>query len=148
MMINVCFKGADHILTKVNNLSSANGLLGRSPLFDRRIVDASFAIPPAYKLAAATEKAVLKQAVADLLPEVIINRPKSGMRVPVQGWFRRELWLYARWMLLRPGARIWAYVNRRVVWEWLRYEGAVWPRYGVKLWLLQALEVWLQAQEV
>lgn len=147
MYINVRFKGADHILTKVNNLTTANGLLGRSPLFDQRIVAASFAIPPAYKLQAANEKAVLKRAVEDLLPPAIINRPKSGMRVPVQGWFRRELWLYARWMLLRPGARIWAYCNREVVWEWLKYEGLVWPRYGARLWLLLTLEVWLQAQD-
>ena len=41
-------------------------------------------IPPQYKLAGAQEKAVLKQAVADILPREIIERPKSGMMVPVQ----------------------------------------------------------------
>ncbi len=144
MLINVQFKGADHILTKVNNLTTANGLLGRSPLFDRRIVEFSFAVPPQHKLAAADEKAVLKTAVRDLLPNAIIDRPKSGMRVPVQRWFRWELWLYARWRLLAPNARIYRYVNRAVVWNWLRYEGEVWPRYGAKLWLLLTLEIWLQ----
>lgn len=146
MLINVQFKGADHILTKVNNLTTVNGLLGRSPLFDPRVVEASFAIPPQYKLIGADEKGVLKAAVTDLLPASIINRPKSGMRVPVQRWFRWELWLYARWMLLSPRARIYQYVNRAVVWRWLGYEGSVWPRYGAKLWLLLTLEVWLQAQ--
>jgi len=32
MHLNVRLKGACHILTKVNNLTSANGVLGRSPL--------------------------------------------------------------------------------------------------------------------
>jgi asparagine synthase (glutamine-hydrolysing) len=147
MHVNVRLKGADHILTKVANLTSATGLLGRSPLFDRRIVEASFAIPPACKLAGADEKAVLKAAVADLLPESILKRPKSGMLVPVQGWFRRELRRFARSLLLGRGARTRPYLNREVVSEWLAYRGNLWPRHGVKLWLLLTLEVWLRAQE-
>ena len=62
MWLNVRLKGADHILTKVSNLSTAVGLLAHSPLFDRRIVDMSFAIPPDYKLTGVTEKAILKRA--------------------------------------------------------------------------------------
>ena len=147
MHINVRLKGSDQILTKVNNLTTANGLLGRSPLFDRRIVDASFAIPPAYKLAGAEEKAVLKHAVADLLPEVILTRPKSGMLVPVQGWFKRDLRRFARRLLLSRRARTRPYFNGGVVREWLNYRGSLWPRHGVKLWLLLTLEVWLRAQE-
>jgi asparagine synthase (glutamine-hydrolysing) len=147
MHVNVRFKGADQILTKVSNLSSANGLLGRSPLFDRRIVEASFAIPPEHKLAGADEKAVLKRAVADLLPEAILTRPKSGMLVPVQRWFRRELRRYAAGMLLSRSARTRPYLNREPVREWLAYRGSLWPRHGVKLWLLLTLEAWLRAQE-
>ena len=146
MHINTDLKGADHILTKVNNLTMANGLLGRSPLFDRRIVEASFAIPPHYKLAGAIEKAVLKHAVSDLLPDLIINRPKSGMRVPVQGWFRNELQCFARDLLLSHDAHTRPYFNRQVVQDWLNYEGAISPRYGAKIWLLLSLEVWLRVK--
>ncbi len=103
--VNVRYKGADHILTKVANLTAANGLLGRSPLADRRVVDASFAIPPEHKLAGSVEKAVLKAAVADLLPAEIVHRPKSGMLVPVQAWFAGELRAYARDLLLDRRAR-------------------------------------------
>ncbi len=144
MHINVRLKGADHILTKVSNLTTAHGLVGRSPLFDRRIVEASFATPPAYKLAGAEEKAVLKRAVADLLPKVILTRPKSGMLVPVQSWFRRDLRRFARGLLLSRHARTQPYVNRAVVRQWLDYRGNLWPRHGVKLWLLMTLEVWLR----
>ena len=147
MHINVRLKGSDQILTKVNNLTTVSGLLGRSPLFDRYIVDASFTIPPAYKLAGAEEKAVLKRAVADLLPEVILTRPKSGMLVPVQGWFKRDLRRFARRLLLGRRARTRPYFNCEVVREWLNYRGSLWPRHGVKLWLLLTLEVWLRAQE-
>lgn len=147
MHINVRLKGADHILTKVNNLTRACGLVGHSPLFDRRIVEASFAIPPEFKLSGATEKAVLKAAVADLLPRAILMRPKSGMLVPVQGWFRGELNGYARALLLDRRARTRPYLNSGTVRQWLEYRGGVWPRYGVRLWLLLTLEVWLRVQE-
>jgi asparagine synthase (glutamine-hydrolysing) len=50
MLINIKYKGADHILTKVNNLTQAAGLMGRSPLFDQRVVAMSLEIPPDYKL--------------------------------------------------------------------------------------------------
>lgn len=143
--VNVRFKGADHILTKVANLTSACGLLGRSPLADRRVIEASFAIPPEHKLAGTVEKAVLKTAVADLLPAQVVHRPKSGMLVPVQGWFQGDLRPYARAMLLDRNARTRPYFDPRTVKAWLDTPKA--PRRGVKIWLLLALEVWLRANE-
>jgi asparagine synthase (glutamine-hydrolysing) len=145
MALNIKFKGADQILTKVNNLTQAAELQGRSPLFDRRIVEMSMAIPPAYKLSGVQEKAVLKQAVVDLLPSTIINRPKSGMMVPVQLGFRKYWHRQAKSMLLSRRALIAPYINQDLIREWLSFQGDVWGRYGVKLWLLVSLELWLQA---
>lgn len=145
MLLNIKFKGADHILTKVNNLTTAAGLHGRSPLFDQRIVEFSLQIPPEYKLAGADEKAVLKQAVADLLPEAILKRPKSGMMVPVQKWFRDAWRSQAKALLLDKKAAIAPYLNQSLIQNWLNYQGDAWSRYGAKLWLLVSLEMWLQA---
>jgi asparagine synthase (glutamine-hydrolysing) len=145
MFINTRFKGADHILTKVNNLTRAAGLRGRSPLFDDRVVELSLEIPPEYKLEGAREKAVLKAAVADLLPARILERPKSGMMVPVQRWFRERWRRRAAALLLSRAARTRRFLNQAVVRDWLDYRGDVWMRYGVKLWLLVSLELWLQA---
>lgn len=145
MALNIKFKGADQILTKVNNLTGAVGLHGRSPLFDQRIVDLSMQIPPHYKLSGVEEKAVLKQAIADLLPDAILKRPKSGMMVPVQLGFRKYWNRQARALLLGKNAAIAPYLNQALIRQWLDYEGDVWGRYGVKLWLVVSLELWLQA---
>ena len=144
MMLNIKFKGADQILTKVSNLTRAAGVEGRSPLFDPRIVELSMSIPPQYKLSGVEEKAVLKQAVADLLPEAILKRPKSGMMVPVQAGFQREWQRTARKLLLSRQAAIAPYLNQALIKQWLNYQGDPWRRYGVKLWLLVSLEIWLQ----
>lgn len=142
--LNIRFKGADHILTKVNNLTQAVGLQGRSPLFDQRIVALSMNIPPEHKLNGAQEKAVLKQAFADLLPDTILNRPKSGMMVPVQLGFYKYWRRQAKGLLLNRNAAIAPYINQSVIRQWLSYEGDTWRRYGVKLWLLASLELWLR----
>lgn len=144
MFINTRFKGADHILTKVSNLTRAAGLRGHSPLFDDRVVALSLEVPPEYKLEGAREKAVLKAAVADLLPAQILERPKSGMMVPVQRWFRERWRRRAAGLLLSRRARTRRLLDQEVVREWLDYRGDVWGRYGVKLWLLVSLELWLQ----
>ncbi|MEO1429095.1 MAG: asparagine synthase-related protein [Cyanobacteria bacterium J06633_8] len=147
MTINIKFKGADHILTKVNNMTVANNLEGRSPLFDRRIVEMAMQIPPQYKLAGAQEKAVLKQAVLDVLPREIIERPKSGMMVPVQYWFKNIWQRRAKSLLLNKNAEIAPLLNQDLISQWLNYRGDAWRRYGVKLWLLVSLEIWLQVQK-
>ena len=144
MTINIKFKGADHILTKVNNLTQAAGLSGLSPLFDKRVVELSMEVPPQYKLSGVEEKAVLKQAVADILPDTIIHRPKSGMMVPVQLGFRKYWQKEARNLLLNRQAAIAPYLNQSLIREWLNYRGDTWSRYGVKLWLLVSLEIWLR----
>jgi asparagine synthase (glutamine-hydrolysing) len=144
LLINTKYKGADHILTKVNNITSGLGLQARSPLFDRRVVDASLSIPPQYKLKGAQEKAVLKAAVQDLLPERIIARPKSGMMVPVQMWYRKYWNTRARKLLLSKEARIAEFIDQSVVRDLCDYRGDLWGRYGVKLWLLTSLEIWLR----
>lgn len=147
MALNIKFKGADQILTKVNNLTQAAGLHGRSPLFDQRVVDLSMQIPPQYKLSGVEEKAVLKQAVADILPDSIIHRPKSGMMVPVQLGFRSFWQREARKLLLNRKAAIAPYLNQSLIRNWLDYRGDTWSRYGVKLWLLVSLEIWLQVNQ-
>ncbi len=147
MLINIKIKGADYILTKVNNYTQAAGLSGRSPLFDRRIVELSLQIPPEYKLSGAEEKAVLKQAVRDLLPEIILQRPKSGMVMSMQQWFMQKWHQEARHLLLNKNAAIAPYLNQTLLKEWLEYRGQIWQRYGVLLWLLVTLEIWLQTQK-
>jgi asparagine synthase (glutamine-hydrolysing) len=142
--INLARKGAHHILHKVDEVSAPCGVLSRAPLFDRAVVECAFAIPPQLKLRGAVEKYLLKQAVADLLPPEILERPKSGMLVPVEGWFRGPLAAAARERLLDGlaprGLFDRAWLERLVAGKL----GGLRPRHGVKIWLLVTLEAWLR----
>jgi asparagine synthase (glutamine-hydrolysing) len=144
MALNVAFKGAHHILGKVDAVSAPFGVRPRSPLFDRGVVETAFEVPPSLKLRGSVEKYVLKQAVADLLPPAIIERPKSGMLVPVEGWFQGPLLAQAKERLL-DGLAPWDLVE--LAWLERLLSGrlpGLRPRRGVKIWLLVTLESWLR----
>ncbi|MFF2066285.1 asparagine synthetase B family protein [Streptomyces sp. NPDC058200] len=145
---NLRTKGAHHILTKVERLTASRSIQGRSPLFDRRVVDHAFATPPRWKLNGAVEKWVLKEAVRDLLPGTVVDRPKSGMRVPVQQWLGGPLRELAGDLLLGREARARGLFRQDTVRSWMRGEGALLPRQGGKLWLVLTLELWLRAYDV
>ncbi len=145
---NLRTKGAHHILTKVERLTAAAGVQGRSPLFDRAVIDHAFRVPPRQKLAGATEKWILKEAVRDLLPATIVDRPKSGMRVPVQQWLSGPLRELGHDLLLGRSARARGLFREDTLRAWMRGEGALLPRQGGKLWLVLSLELWLRAFEV
>ncbi|WP_318211670.1 asparagine synthetase B family protein [Streptomyces sp. SJL17-1] len=145
---NLRTKGAHHILTKVERLTSSQGVEGRSPLFDRSVVDHAFATPPSFKLRGTAEKWILKEAVRDLLPGTVVDRPKSGMRVPVQQWLTGPLRDLGQDLLLGPRSRQRGLFRPETVRGWLRGEGALLPRQGGKLWLVLTLELWLRSYEV
>ncbi|MFE6482850.1 asparagine synthetase B family protein [Streptomyces sp. NPDC057757] len=142
---NLRTKGAHHILTKVERLTASQGIQGRSPLFDRRVVDRAFATPPALKLRGTAEKWVLKEAVRDLLPATVVDRPKSGMRVPVQQWLSGPLRDLGGDLLLGRAARQRGLFRSDTVRTWMKGEGTLLPRQGGKLWLVLTLELWLRS---
>jgi asparagine synthase (glutamine-hydrolysing) len=145
---NLRTKGAHHILSKVERITAAAGLEGRAPLFDRTVIDHAFRIPPRYKLKGTAEKWILKEAVRDLLPATIVDRPKSGMRVPVQQWLAGPLRDLGHDLLLGDSARARGLFREDTLRAWLRGKGALLPRQGGKLWLVLSLELWLRAFEV
>jgi asparagine synthetase B (glutamine-hydrolysing) len=144
MAINTTFKGAHHILAKVDAVSAPFGVVPRAPLFDRDVVEMAFAIPPQLKLRGSVEKYLLKEAVRDLLPPEIVERPKSGMLVPVEGWFQGPLLPEARVRLL-DGLAPYGLFERRYLERLLAGRlGGLRPRRGAKIWLLVTLEAWLR----
>lgn len=144
MHLNIKLKGGNNILVKVEKAYQANGIIPLSPLFDKTIMEYSFQIPPQYKLNGRVEKYILKLAVEDLLPQPIIWREKSGMRVPVKYWFQGEMKRYTKQILSKKALSRHGYFNYDYIKTLLRYsqDTKSSPRYGVKLWMLLNFEIW------
>jgi len=145
MSANTRLKGSHHILYKVNAISQKLGVYPASPLFDKNIAELAFSMPPQFKLRGGVEKYILKQAVSDLLPAQILNRPKSGMQVPVEQWFKPggPLNREAKHRLRNLAKYPWFkrdYFQRLAAWDL----GGYLPRHGLKVWILLSLEAWLR----
>ena len=60
----------------------ANSIEGRFPYLDHRVIEFANALPPSFKIRGMTEKYLLRRALADLLPDDIVNRTKQPYRAP------------------------------------------------------------------
>ena len=141
--INIRLKGAHLILPKVERMLGAWNISPLSPLFSSEIVKFSFQIPSTMKLERGIEKVILKNAYRDELPESVIARPKSGMRVPVHFWFQGEMKKYARHILSSRQIKRGGVFDHRRIKQLLKYnieEGN--GRYGMRLWMLLTFEIW------
>ncbi|MEV7467853.1 asparagine synthase (glutamine-hydrolyzing) [Streptomyces kronopolitis] len=65
-------------LDRADRLSMAHGVQLRPPFCDRALVEYVYNVPAALKRVAGQEKSLLRSAVADLLPEPVLNRRKSA----------------------------------------------------------------------
>lgn len=82
---------AEDFLMKIDKMTMAGSVEGRVPFLDKDIVEFSMSIPPNFKLNKGEEKYILKKAMNDLLPKVIMRRKKRGYDVPIDAWFKSEL---------------------------------------------------------
>ncbi|MBX3065994.1 MAG: asparagine synthase (glutamine-hydrolyzing) [Anaerolineae bacterium] len=73
---------------RVDKMSMAMGIEARAPLEDHRLVALALNLPLEYKLRDGGFKAVFKDAVRDLVPNEILERPKWGFFPPISTWLR------------------------------------------------------------
>lgn len=145
LLINARLKGARLILPKVERMLGAWGLVPMSPLFDERIMRLSQQMPERLKLSAGMEKVVLKKAYANNLPESVVARPKSGMRVPVHFWFAGEMQTLARDVLSERIVKSQGLFRYERIQQLLDYDIEEGPgRYGLRLWMLMTFQLWRQ----
>jgi asparagine synthase (glutamine-hydrolysing) len=81
----------EEMFVKLDRMTMANGMEGRVPLCDYRIVELAARIPSRLKLKRGAVKAIMKQAMRTRLPAEVLKRRKVGFRVPLNEWFRGPL---------------------------------------------------------
>ncbi|MGH0037031.1 MAG: asparagine synthase (glutamine-hydrolyzing) [Myxococcota bacterium] len=79
------------LLTLTDRISMAHSLEVRVPFLDHELLEYAATIPPELKLHGMERKAVLKRAVAPMLPPGFLTRRKMGFSAPIAVWFRDAL---------------------------------------------------------
>ncbi len=81
----------DDILVKADRASMAASLEVRAPFLDTDVVEYVLRLPAHYKLGAWSTKRILRSALAGVIPQEILRRPKKGFGIPVAAWIRGPL---------------------------------------------------------
>jgi asparagine synthase (glutamine-hydrolysing) len=131
----------DDLLVKVDVATMAVGLEARSPFLDRELMSLAASLPAELKVPRGRTKALLRAAVADLVPREILSRGKTGFAVPLDSWLRGGLREMVHDLLLGPHARSRTHVKRTAVetliGEHMRAEAS----HAHRLWALLMLEL-------
>jgi asparagine synthase (glutamine-hydrolysing) len=134
----------DDILVKSDLAGMAHSLEARSPFLDHRFVEFAVCLPGRWR----SEKLLLKRLLAGCVPDEILGRKKMGFNPPIEGWMRRELAGTVRDRLLAPDAATAPLFQRAMVRHMIDRHQHGYSNLGEMIWLLLALEIWMQSFEV
>jgi asparagine synthase (glutamine-hydrolysing) len=123
-----------------DRMSMANSLESRVPLADPRIV--RFALHTRFnlKLRGGATKWILRQAVADVIPPLVLNRRKVGFDTPAEAWMKGRHLPFVRDLLTSRAATQRGLFNARGVARLL--ESPSNPYWFDIIWKLASIEAW------
>ena len=95
----------DLYFEKVDKPTMAHGIEVRVPMVDTCLASYAMGLPSAYKVRGNEKKYVLRRALRGILPDSILDRPKTGFGVPMDNWLRTSLANYLKSVLFDPSTR-------------------------------------------
>jgi len=84
-------KMPDDYLSVEDSMSMAHSLETRVPLLDNELVDLMLPTPYNYNYVNGVGKALLRKAMAEILPKRCFEKPKQGFSLNIQQWWKSEL---------------------------------------------------------
>lgn len=133
---------AELLLMRIDKVTMSVGVEAREPFLDYRLVELLMSIPMEMKLRNREPKYLLKRAMAGLLPDNIIHRPKKAFAAPVNIWLRSGLEQYARRTIEQSTLRERNLLNYSLIDEMFREHLAGRADHGVPIWILMNLSAW------
>jgi asparagine synthase (glutamine-hydrolysing) len=154
------------LLLVEDKLSMAHALETRVPFLDNELVEFAVRLPASHKLRdletapivdenaagkrqrfeleTSDGKAVLRNAMARILPPPVANRTKQGFSAPDASWFRGESIDYINRVLRAPDASIYEFLSRPYVSVILDEHTQGKVNHRLLIWSLLSLEWWVR----
>ena len=131
---------AEHFLTKLDRVSMAHGVEGRTPFLDHKLAELVFSIEPSLRYQAGIGKDLLKKVAHPYLPENIITRKKKGFASPYLEWLLEAGELET---IIRVNEQTGLFYEK-VLREYI--DGAKQGQYKQHLWGLYLFSRWFEKQ--
>ena len=132
------------MLGKLNLLAAQAGVEARCPYTEPDYAHFVFNVPACFKFQGGLVKAFFKRALAGLLPDSIIYRPKQGFRTPVVELFQGALGEWARPALLDAGLTRAGLLRRDHLESLLQAHRRGEADQSNKLWTALVLNLWFE----
>jgi asparagine synthase (glutamine-hydrolysing) len=123
-----------------DRMSMANSLESRVPLADPRLVRHAFHTPFELKMRGGASKWILRRAVSDVIPPLVLNRRKVGFDTPAEHWMRVQHADFVRDLLLSQRARTRGFWEPRSIERLLGRTRQV--NWFDVVWKLASIEAW------
>lgn len=135
---------ADDLLPKVDLGTMASGLEARSPLLDHVLLELTATMPSHFKLHGYSTKWIFKRLLRGRIPDAVLDRRKTGFRLPLNAWFRGPLKSFAVDRLLDPGSPLFQIFDRGLLEAYLAEYVDSNVDLSDHLWTLLVLDEWMR----
>jgi asparagine synthase (glutamine-hydrolysing) len=133
----------DQILALTDRMSMAVSLEARTPFLDYRLVEFASGLSGDCKAQGSSFKIILKEALGDLVPNEIVNRPKWGFAAPVRTWMGSKHLDVFTSLLRNSKLAAEGFLDKRVLQEFLNHPAT--RDYNSEwLWAMAVLELWFR----
>lgn len=132
----------DQVLAFVDRLSMAHSVEVRTPFLDYRLVEYAATIPGNLKIKNGRSKHILKEAVKELLPAEVINRPKEGFVLPIDTWLLGKMRDMVEDTLSEERLSHHHLLNAQVVKRILHEHFTGKSNHGPRIWNLMMFQLW------
>lgn len=133
----------DDLMVKVDIASMAVALEARSPLLDHTLLEFTASMPPQLKLKGRETKYIFKKVLGEILPHEILYRKKKGFGVPLESWFRVDLYTYCQEILLDRSNPLLLLIKADQVQTLIQQHREGTCDHAYKIWALLTLACWL-----
>lgn len=138
----------DNLLERGDRMTMAASLEARMPFMDRELAALVSTLPDNYRVRGKTTKWILREAMKQLLPEAILQRPKVGFRVPVNEWFQSTMRDYLYDHLTGADSRTRHLYHRPVLDRILHEHVSGRHNHEKLLWTMLGLELWYKEYQI
>jgi len=130
------------LLMKQDQMSMAASIESRVPFLDHPLVEFTARIPASHEIKGMAGKYILKEAVADLLPDSIVYRKKMGFPTPWAYWLSGPQLEEIERLLSEPRSQARGLFRRKAIQRIFDEHRAGHRDHGSRIWRLLNLELW------